>query len=65
MNKGVIIAIGVGIVIVAIAVGAGLTQDTSTSESPILDTSEETTETKGQEIKVHISDSAAASDKTP
>ena len=65
MNKGVLIAIGVGIVIVAIVVGTGLTQDTSISESPILETSEETAETEGQSIKVHISDSASAGDKTP
>jgi len=65
MNKGVIIAIGVGIVIVAISVGVGLTQDTSISESPTLETSEETTETEGQTTKVHISDTAGASDKGP
>jgi len=63
MNKGVIIAIGVGIIIVAISVG--LLQDTSISESPILETSEETIETEGQSVKVHISDSATASDKSP
>jgi len=73
MNKGVIIAIGVGIVIVAISIGAGvgLIQDTSISESPILETSEEiteteeTTETEGQTTKVRISDTAGASDKVP
>ena len=67
MNKGVIIAIGVGIAIVAISigVGAGLVQDTSISESPTLETSEETTETEGKTIKVEISDTAGASDKVP
>jgi len=67
MNKGVVIAIGVGIAIVAISigVGAGLIQDTSISESPVLETSEETTETEGQTTKVSISDSAGASDKSP
>ena len=65
MKKGVIIAIGIGVVIVAILIGVGLVQDDSNSESPILETSEETTETEGQSIKVHISDSAEASDKTP
>jgi len=67
MNKGVIIAIGAVIAIAAISigVGVGLVQDTSISESPILETSEETTETEGQTIKVHISDTARASDKSP
>ena len=67
MNKGVIIAIGAGIVIAAILIGVGvsLNQDTSISESPVLETSEETTETEGQTIKVHISDTAEAGDKSP
>jgi len=67
MNKGVVIAIGVGIAIVAISigVGAGLIQDTSISESPVLDTSEETTETEGRTVSVQISDSMKASDESP
>jgi len=67
MSKGVIIAIGVGIAIAAIAIGVGvsLVQDTSISESPILETSEETTETEGKTTKVQISDTGGASDKTP
>ena len=67
MNKGVIIAIGVGIIIAAISigVGVGLIQDTSISESPILDTSEETAETEGKTTKVQISDTAEASDEAP
>lgn len=67
MNKGVVIAIGVGIAIAAISIGVvvGMTQDTSISESPVLETSEETTETEGQTTKVSISDTAEASDKSP
>jgi len=67
MNKGVVIAIGVGIAIAAISigVGAGLIQDTSISESPVLDTSEETTETEGRTVSVKISDSMKASDESP
>jgi len=67
MNKGVIIAIGVGVAIAAISIGVGvsLIQDTSISESPILETSEETIETKGKTTKVQISDTAVASDKSP
>ena len=67
MNKGVIIAIGVGIVIAAISIGVGvsLIQDTSISESPVLETSEETTETEGKTTKVQISDTAEAIDKSP
>ena len=67
MNKGVMIAIGVGIAIAAISigVGVGLVQDTSISESPTLETSEETTETEGKTTKVQISDTAKASEKVP
>lgn len=67
MNKGAIIAIGVGIAIAAISIGVvvGMTQDTSISESPVLETSEETTETEGKTIKVQISDTVGASDKSP
>ena len=67
MNKGVAIAIGVGIAIAAISIGVvvGMTQDTSISESPTVETAEETTPTEGKEIQVHISDSAGAGDQTP
>ena len=67
MNKGVVIAIGVGIVIVAISIGVGasLMQDTSISESPTIETAEETTPTEGKTIEIHISDSAGAGDQTP
>ena len=67
MNKGVVIAIVVGIVIAAISIGVGasLMQDTSISESPTIETSEETTPTEGKTIEVHISDTVGASDQTP